>query len=196
MASSLRSDRTLLAGRGALGRVAAYSSDVGAGWGGEAFGKELGAMTIEGNWITGAMQNDFPDVDYQVVALPAGTEEATIQYTNCWGVAADSDNVDGAVSLVEHRQPVAVLDDACVHYGSVVALAPSTLRIDPATVVALVGWGADSASAGAGVVLFSIFTHLMEVPLGALGWLAWSLSPRVRNATGEDPEDEAAVSPG
>jgi multiple sugar transport system substrate-binding protein len=82
--------------------VAAYSSDVGAGWGGEAFGKELGAMTIEGNWITGAMQNDFPDVDYQVVALPAGTEEATIQYTNCWGVAADSDNVDGAVSLVEH----------------------------------------------------------------------------------------------
>ena len=82
--------------------VAAYSSDVGAGWGGEAFGKELGAMTIEGNWITGAMQNDFPDVDYKVVALPAGTEEATIQYTNCWGVAADSDNVDGAVSLVEH----------------------------------------------------------------------------------------------
>ena len=82
--------------------VAAYAVDVGAGWGGEAFGKELGAMTIEGNWITGAMENDFPDVDYQVVALPAGTEEATIQYTNCWGVAADSDNVDGAVSLVEH----------------------------------------------------------------------------------------------
>jgi len=82
--------------------VAAYSVDVGAGWGGEAFGKELGAMTIEGNWITGAMQNDFPDIDYQVAPLPAGTEEATIQYTNCWGVAADSDNVDGAVSLVEY----------------------------------------------------------------------------------------------
>jgi multiple sugar transport system substrate-binding protein len=82
--------------------VAAYSSDVGAGWGGEAFGKELGAMTIEGNWITGAMQTDFPDLDYQVVPLPAGTEQATLQYTNCWGVAADSDNVEGAVSLVEH----------------------------------------------------------------------------------------------
>jgi multiple sugar transport system substrate-binding protein len=82
--------------------VAAYSSDVGAGWGGEAFGKELGAMTNEGNWITGAMQTDFPDLDYQVVPLPAGTEQATLQYTNCWGVAADSDNVEGAVSLVEH----------------------------------------------------------------------------------------------
>jgi len=43
------------------------------------------------------------------------------------------------VSLIEHRQSVAVLDEACVHYGSVVALAPSSLRIDPATVVALVG---------------------------------------------------------
>jgi multiple sugar transport system substrate-binding protein len=36
-----------------------------------------------------------------VVSLPAGTEQGTIQYTNCWGVAADSDNVKGAVSLVE-----------------------------------------------------------------------------------------------
>ena len=65
------------------------------------------------------------------------------------------------------------------------------------TVLALVNWGADSAAAAAGVFLFSIFTHLMEVPLGALGWLVWSLSPRVRNASGDDPEEQAgAVSPG
>lgn len=83
--------------------IAAYPSDVGAGWGGEAFGKGLGAMTIEGNWIEGAMKNDFPDVDYQVVKLPAGPAgEATLQYTNCWGIAADSGNIDGAKSLVEH----------------------------------------------------------------------------------------------
>ncbi|MBD3783185.1 MAG: UPF0104 family protein, partial [Micrococcales bacterium] len=29
------------------------------------------------------------------------------------------------------------------------------------------------------VVLFSIFTHLMEVPLGGLGWMLWSLSVKV-----------------
>jgi len=61
---------------------------------------------------------------------------------------------------------------------------------ESATVIALVGWGADSAAAGAGVVLFSIFTHLMEVPLGALGWFVWSVSPRVRNATGEDDDGD------
>lgn len=83
--------------------IAAYSSDVGAGWGGEAFGKELGAMTIEGNWIVGAMEADFPDVEYTTVKLPAGPAgEGTLQYTNCWGIASDSGNVEGAVSLVEH----------------------------------------------------------------------------------------------
>lgn len=83
--------------------IAAYSSDLGAGWGGEAFGKGMAAMTIEGNWIAGAMSNDFPKVDYQVAELPAGPEGmGTLQYTNCWGVAADSDNVKGSVELVEH----------------------------------------------------------------------------------------------
>ncbi|MDO5495468.1 MAG: extracellular solute-binding protein, partial [bacterium] len=81
----------------------AFSSDLGAGWGGEAFGKELSAMVIEGNWITGAMTNDFPDVEYTAVELPAGPEgKGTIQYTNCWGIAADADNTEGAKSLVEY----------------------------------------------------------------------------------------------
>lgn len=48
------------------------------------------------------------------------------------------------------------------------------------TAAVLVGWGADPAQATAGVVLFSIFTQPMEVPLGALGWVAWSLSPKLQ----------------
>ena len=79
-----------------------YSSDLGAGWGGEAFGKGLAAMVIEGNWIQGAMTNDFPDVNYVVAELPEGPGgKGTIQYTNCWGMAALSDNIPGATSLVE-----------------------------------------------------------------------------------------------
>lgn len=80
-----------------------YSSDLGAGWGGEAFGSGLAAMVIEGNWIAGAMTNDFPDVNYIVAELPEGPGgKGTIQYTNCWGMAALSDNIPGATSLVEH----------------------------------------------------------------------------------------------
>lgn len=81
----------------------AYSSDLGAGWGGEAFGKQLSAMTIEGNWITGAMTNDFPDVQYVVAELPAGPAgQGTMQFTNCWGMAADSPNQEAALDLVEY----------------------------------------------------------------------------------------------
>ncbi|GAB3618341.1 hypothetical protein GCM10027416_28980 [Okibacterium endophyticum] len=60
-------------------------------------------MTIEGNWITGAMTSDFPDVDYQVVELPESPAgPGTLQFTNCWGIAADSPNQQGALELVEY----------------------------------------------------------------------------------------------
>ncbi|SFS17822.1 multiple sugar transport system substrate-binding protein [Microbacterium sp. cf046] len=81
----------------------AYAQDVGAGWGGEAFGKQLTAMTIEGNWITGAMTNDYPDVDYVVTELPEGPAgKGTLQFTNCLGMAADSPNQEAALDLAEY----------------------------------------------------------------------------------------------
>ncbi|WP_431795365.1 sugar ABC transporter substrate-binding protein [Microbacterium enclense] len=81
----------------------AFASDVGAGWGGEAFGTQSAAMTIEGNWITGALTADYPDVQYTVAELPAGPGgKGTLQFTNCWGMAADSANQENARSLVEY----------------------------------------------------------------------------------------------
>ncbi|MFX0537535.1 extracellular solute-binding protein [Ornithinimicrobium sp. Y1847] len=80
---------------------AAYATDLGTGWGGEAFGTEAAAMTIEGNWIKGAMENDYPDVDYTVVEMPEGSGgPGTLTFTQCWGIAADSSNQDAAVDLV------------------------------------------------------------------------------------------------
>ena len=66
-----------------------------------------------------------------------------------------------------------------------VGITPGGIGItETATSAVLVGWGAEAAGASAGVVLFSIFTHLMEVPLGALGWLMWTASTKV------EPHDE------
>src|SRR5262249_14295862 len=48
------------------------TNQLGVGWGGEGFGKQLCAMTIEGNWIAGAMIHDYPTVKYQVAQLPSG----------------------------------------------------------------------------------------------------------------------------
>jgi multiple sugar transport system substrate-binding protein len=80
-----------------------YAADIGAGWGGEAFGTGAAAMVIEGNWITGAMANDYPDVNYTVAELPAGPGgQGTLQFTNCWGMSADSGNQEAALDLVEY----------------------------------------------------------------------------------------------
>lgn len=81
----------------------AFSADLGVGWGGEAFGTGKAAMVVEGNWITGAMTNDYPDVNYRVVELPAGPggDKGTLQFTNCWGIAADSPNQQASLDLVE-----------------------------------------------------------------------------------------------
>lgn len=81
----------------------AYAGDVDAGWGGEAFGTERAAMTIEGNWIRGAMTNDYPDVDYTVAELPEGSAgPGTLLFTQCWGVAAESESQAQAVELVNY----------------------------------------------------------------------------------------------
>ncbi len=82
---------------------AAYPADLDAGWGGEAFGTGRAAMAMEGNWIRGAMTNDYPDVDYQVVEFPEGPGgPGTLLFTQCWGISADSENQAAAVSLVDY----------------------------------------------------------------------------------------------
>lgn len=71
------------------------------GWGGEALGKKVAAMTIEGNWIAGGMK-DFPDVKYRTVELPAGPAgKGTLLFSNCWGIAAKSKNQVASVDLVK-----------------------------------------------------------------------------------------------
>jgi len=49
------------------------------------------------------MSADFPDVKYQVAPLPEGPEgQATLSFTNCWGIAAKSKNQAAAVDLVKY----------------------------------------------------------------------------------------------
>jgi multiple sugar transport system substrate-binding protein len=79
------------------------TNQIGAGWGGEGFGKKECAMTIEGNWIAGAMKADYPTVGYKVVQLPAGPAgKGTLQYDGGWGLAAGSKNKTEAMALITY----------------------------------------------------------------------------------------------
>jgi multiple sugar transport system substrate-binding protein len=77
------------------------TNQLGVGWGGEGFGKQMCAMTIEGNWIAGAMKADYPTVGYRVAQLPAGPAgKGTLQYDGGWGLAAASKNKAEAMDLI------------------------------------------------------------------------------------------------
>jgi len=78
-----------------------FTENMDMGWGGEAFGRGVTAMTIEGNWIRGAMTNDFPDINYMVAELPEGPGgKGSMAFTQCWGVAAASDQQEVGVDFV------------------------------------------------------------------------------------------------
>ncbi|MFI5485245.1 MULTISPECIES: sugar ABC transporter substrate-binding protein [Micromonospora] len=82
--------------------LARFPKQLDAGWSGEAFGKGAAVMTIEGNWIKGALKNDFPNVKYKVVELPAGPKgKGTLSFTQCWGIAAKSKYKEQAIKFVE-----------------------------------------------------------------------------------------------
>lgn len=90
----------------------------GTGWGGEAFGKGIAAMTIEGNWIRGAMTKDYPKIKYQVAELPAGPAgKGTLLFNSCWGIAAKSAHKSQAVDLVKYLTSVDQLLAAAKAYG-------------------------------------------------------------------------------
>ena len=80
------------------------TNQIGAGWGGEGFGKKECAMTIEGNWIAGAMKADYPTVPWKAVELPAGPtgKKGTLQYDGGWGLAAASKNKAEAMAAISY----------------------------------------------------------------------------------------------
>jgi multiple sugar transport system substrate-binding protein len=76
--------------------------EVGAGWAGEALGKQKAAMVIEGNWIVSYLKKDFPAVKAGFAELPSGPKgKGTFAFTVCYGVNKNSKNQAAAWKLVD-----------------------------------------------------------------------------------------------
>ncbi|GIK57501.1 MAG: ABC transporter substrate-binding protein [Chloroflexota bacterium] len=65
------------------------ASDLSAGWCGEAIGKKLAGLTLEGGWMVNYMRTEYPDVEWKAVLLPQGpVTRADVIFTNAIGVNA------------------------------------------------------------------------------------------------------------
>jgi multiple sugar transport system substrate-binding protein len=81
-----------------------FPEQVDSSWGGEALGTGKAAMTVEGNWVIGAMQSTYPKISYEVVPMPVGPtgDHGTLVFTNCWGISATSKYTAADVSFVKY----------------------------------------------------------------------------------------------
>lgn len=72
-----------------------------------------------------------------------------------------------------------------------VGITPGGIGItETGTAAALVAFGANPAEAGAAVVLMSIFTNIVELPLGVLAWIYWTID---RRTSGPVPIEHATA---
>ncbi|MEM1516592.1 MAG: sugar ABC transporter substrate-binding protein [Thermofilum sp.] len=86
-------------------------ADINAGWSGEAFGKQLAAMTIEGSWLIPYLSDQFPDFkygsDWDIALLPKGSAgRATMAYTVALGVNPKTENLDAVLKFLQYVQGI------------------------------------------------------------------------------------------
>ncbi|MCL4514269.1 MAG: ABC transporter substrate-binding protein [Firmicutes bacterium] len=79
------------------------NTDVGAGWGGDAFGKGKTAMVLEGGWLIPYLTQSFPNIKYGVVELPKGPKgRGNLYFTVAYAISGKSKNPEAAWKLIEH----------------------------------------------------------------------------------------------
>jgi multiple sugar transport system substrate-binding protein len=83
----------------------AEAKDIGAGWCGEALGKQQVAMAVEGGWLLPFMAdpaNGFQNVKFSAAPIPtpANGKQATLVFTNGWAASARSKYPKAAAALV------------------------------------------------------------------------------------------------
>jgi multiple sugar transport system substrate-binding protein len=80
-----------------------YPKGVGAASAGQALGQGKAAMTIEANPIRSTLKNEYPNLRWQAVELPAGpAAKGTLAFTECYGVASASKHQAAAIDLVQY----------------------------------------------------------------------------------------------
>ena len=66
--------------------VATMAQDEGVAWNGDAFGRGICAMAVSGGWLIPFLKDNFPELEYGIVPLPAGKQKATVAFTTAYAM--------------------------------------------------------------------------------------------------------------
>ena len=84
--------------------IGVVPSDVGQGWGGGAFTKEIAATCIEGAWLINSINNDAPNMRYGTTLLPKDSKtgkRGTLIYSVAWAMNKDGKHKKEAFKVLE-----------------------------------------------------------------------------------------------
>lgn len=85
-------------------KTGAMPKDLGAGWDGEAFGKQQVAMTFEGGWLIPFMAQTYPNVQYGIAPMPkaANGQRGNLIFENAWAAYSQTKHPDAAWKLIQY----------------------------------------------------------------------------------------------
>ena len=77
--------------------------DLGMDSAGAAFGLNKAVIMIEGNWVLSALNQNYPDVNFEVLEAPTvNGEKQTMTFNVGYAIAKDTDNKEAAVDFVSY----------------------------------------------------------------------------------------------
>jgi multiple sugar transport system substrate-binding protein len=80
--------------------IARTPAQLGAGWCGEALGKQQASIIFEGNWVTGFMRTDFPSVRFQSLPMIRNRARGNLGFTVSYSIGRQSRNKAEAFKLL------------------------------------------------------------------------------------------------
>jgi multiple sugar transport system substrate-binding protein len=80
--------------------LATTPDKLGAGWCGEALGKQKAAIIFEGNWLLPYMKSTFPSVKYEIFPMVKQKTGGNLAFTVSYSMAKDANNKQAAWTLL------------------------------------------------------------------------------------------------
>jgi multiple sugar transport system substrate-binding protein len=82
--------------------IARTPQQLGAGWCGEALGKEQASIIFEGNWVYGFMKETYPNVRFTVHPMVRNKARGNLGFTVSYSIARQSRNKAAAFTLMRY----------------------------------------------------------------------------------------------
>jgi len=81
---------------------ATMAQDQGVGWNGDAFGRGTCSMAISSGWLMPFLADNYPEIDYGIIPLPAGKQKATVAFTTAYSMPRASLHQEDAWEIMSY----------------------------------------------------------------------------------------------